>query len=81
MCTLKWEIIEKYAVDNRSNITQDYWDGFLSNIETQMGDAYSLEDIEVTRYHTRAEIEQRDAFLYFDKLVPCRENAFLLRTN
>lgn len=79
MCTLKWEIIEKYAVDNRSNITQDYWDGFLSNIETQMRDAYSLEDIEVTRYHTRAEIEQRDASLYIDKLVPCRENAFLLR--
>lgn len=78
MCTLKWEIIEKYAVDKRSNIAQNYWDIFLSDIKSQMGDVYVLEDIEVTRYHGK-ETSPHEAFAYLRKLIPRKENAFLFR--
>lgn len=78
MYTLKWEIIEKYAVDNRSNFTQNYWDGFLSDIESQMGETYNLEDIEATRYHQK-ETSLHEAFAYLRELIPKKENAFLFR--
>ena len=32
----------------------------------------------MTRYHTRAEREQQDAFAHLNALIPRRENAFLL---
>lgn len=78
MCTLKWEIIEKYAIDNRSNIARNYWDIFWSDIKSQMGDVYCLEDIEVTRYHGK-ETSPHEAFAYLRKLIPRKENAFLFR--
>lgn len=39
----------------------------------------TLESVERTRYHTKEELEQRQAFAHLDKLIPCKENAFLLR--
>lgn len=42
-------------------------------------DAYSLADIEITRFHTREETEQRAVERHLDSLIPSRENAFLLR--
>lgn len=79
MCTLKWEIIEKYASDSRSNISSDYWKNFLLGIEAQMSDSYTLEDIEITRYHDKHITEPSEAFEHLQYLIPCRENAFLLR--
>lgn len=45
----------------------------------QMQGIYVIDDIEATRFHTKDEIEQKEAFAHLDKLIPCRENAFLLR--
>lgn len=81
MCTLKWEIIEKYAADSRSNISPDYWDSFLLSIEAQMSDSYTLEDIEITRYHDKHITEPSEAFEHLHHLTPCKENAFLFRGN
>lgn len=39
----------------------------------------TLESVERTRFHTKEEVEQRDAFAHLDMLIPCKENAFLLR--
>ena len=39
----------------------------------------TLESIEATRFHDKAEMEQREAFSHLDKLIPSRENAFLWR--
>lgn len=79
MCTLKWEIIEKYAADSRSNISPDYWDNFLLSIEAQMSDSYTLEDIEITRYHDKHITEPSEAFEHLQQLISCKENAFLFR--
>lgn len=79
MCTLKWEIMEKYAVDSRSNISPNYWDDILAGIETQMNGSYDLEDIEITRYHDKRVTEPDAAFEHLRHLIPCRENAFLFR--
>ena len=38
-----------------------------------------MEDIEITRYHTEEEIVQREVETHLDKLIPCKENAFLFR--
>lgn len=79
MCTLKWEIIEKYATDSRSNISPNYWNDFLAGIEAQMNDSYALEDIEITRYHDKYITEPAKAFAHLQHLIPCKENAFLFR--
>lgn len=39
----------------------------------------TLESIEATRFHDKTEMVQREAFSHLDKLIPSRENAFLLR--
>lgn len=79
MCTLKWEIIEKYATDSRSNISADYWNDFLLGIEAQMSDNYTMEDIEITRFHDKHITESSEAFEHLRHIIPCKENAFLLR--
>lgn len=79
MCTLKWEIIEKYAADSRSNISSNYWSDFLLDIEAQMNGSYTLEDIEHTRYHDKRITEPVEAFEHLQQLIPCEENAFLFK--
>ena len=79
MCTLKWEIIGEYAADSRANLSPDYWNDFLLGIEAQMNDSYTLEDIEITRYHDKRVAEPSEAFEHLQHLVPCKENAFLFR--
>lgn len=79
MCTLKWEIIERYAAVSRSDISPDYWDNFLLGIEAQMSNSYTLEDIEITRYRDKHITEPSEAFEHLQQLIPCKENAFLFR--
>lgn len=79
MCTLKWEIFEKYAIDSRYNIPLDYWDNFLSGIEDQMNDNYTLKDIEGTCYHDKQVTESVEVFEHLQHLIPSKGNAFLFR--
>ena len=44
-----------------------------------MNNVYTIDDIEVTRFHTKAEMVQKDVDTIMDKLVSCKENAFLFR--
>lgn len=48
LCTLKWEIWEKYGVESRKNIPSDYLKIFLAEFESQMDEVYSLEDIYIS---------------------------------
>lgn len=79
MCTLKWEIIEKYAKESRLNISHDDWNDHLSDIRAQMHDNYTLEDIKITQYYDKHITEPAEAFEHLQYLIPCRENAFLFR--
>ncbi len=80
LATLKWGIWEKEGVQSRKSLPENYRKLFVRQFEERIKPYDTMASVERTRYYTRAEMEQRDAFLYFDKLIPCRENAFLLRT-
>lgn len=79
LATLKWEIWEKEGVQPRDSLPEDYSKQFRSLFEERIYPYDTLATIEQARFHTSAETEQKDAFLYLDRLIPCRENAFLFR--
>ncbi len=79
MAALKWEIWEKEGVHSRSSLPEDYRERFISLFEKRIHPYDTMETVERSRFHTREEMEQKDAFSYLDRLVPCRENAFLPR--
>lgn len=82
IAALKWEIWESQPQTKRAEIPPDYRLQVLQElqeVQEQMHGVYTMEDIEVTRYHTKEEMEQKDAFAHLDKLIPCKENAFLFR--
>lgn len=81
LATLKWEIWEKEGVQSRDSLPGDYRELFIRQFEKRIHPYDTLETVERSRFHTRAEMEQRDAFSFLDKLVPCRENAFLFRNH
>ena len=79
MATLRWEIWAQKPVTARRSLPADCAAQYRRGFEAQFqNDCYSLNDIEMTRYHTRAEREQQDAFAHLNALIPRRENAFLL---
>lgn len=82
IATLKWEIWEQLPQTKRNEIPPDYRAQELQELQElqeQMHGVYTMEDIEITRYHTKAEIEQKEVEAFLDRLIPCKENAFLFR--
>lgn len=79
LATLKWEIWEREGVQPRSCLPEDYREQFIKQFEERIYPNDTLETVERSRFHTREEMEQRDAFLHLDRLNPCWENAFLFR--
>ena len=79
LATLKYEIWEAEGLHARADIPEGYSEQFAAEMEKRMYPYDTLETVERTRYHTRAEIEQREVEAHFDKLIPCKENAFLFR--
>lgn len=78
LCTLKWEIWEKYGKASRKDIPNGYINEFMEKYEVQMDDAYTIEDIRNTRYHPKI-TSPDEAFSFFRDLVPSKNNAFLFR--
>lgn len=79
MATLRWEIWASQSVICRASIPADYREKYLQDIEQQMGGNYAIEEIETTRFRDKDEIAQRDAFAHLERLLPCKENAFLFK--
>lgn len=79
IATLKWEIWENQPRTKRDEIPPDHRRKQLQELQDQMNETYSMEDLEATRFHTKAEIAQNEVEAHLDKLTPCRENAVLLR--
>lgn len=80
MATLKWSIWEKEEIQSRAGFPCDYNERFTQQFEKRLYPYDTLASVERTRYHTKAELEQKDAFLHLGKLIPCKGNAFLFRT-
>ena len=79
MATLRWDIWASQPRVSRSEIPSDYRAQEINDIVEQMQGVYVIDDIDATRFRTRAEMEQKDAFAHLDKLMPSKGNAFLLK--
>lgn len=79
LATLKWNIWESEGIQSRSALPKGYGKEFIEEFAQRIYPWDTLESIEATRFHDKAEMEQRDTFAHLDKLIPCRENAFLFR--
>ena len=79
LATLKWDIWESEGLQARSSLPDDYGKRFVEEFVQRIYPWDTLESIEATRFHDKAEMEQREAFSHLDKLIPSRENAFLWR--
>lgn len=80
VASLRWEIWTSKAEGKRAEIPADYRQRQMQEmreLQKQKQDAYTMEDIERTRFHTGAEQAQKDAFAHLDRLIPRKENAFL----
>lgn len=79
LATLKWDIWESEGLQPRSALPEDYGKKFIEEYARRMYPYDTLESVEATRFHDKAEMEQREAFSHLDNLIPSRENAFLWR--
>ena len=80
LATLKYEIWERQPQEQRENLPYNYQKLYLQGFTDQINDeSYSLEAIETTRFHTKEDMAQKEVETHLDKLIPCKENAFLFR--
>lgn len=78
LCTLKWEIWERFPVTGRASLPEDAAAQFLAEIMSQSENGYTVEEIIRTRFHSK-ETSPQEAFVHLKQLIPSRENAFLFR--
>ncbi|MCD8022652.1 MAG: hypothetical protein LUF30_06675 [Lachnospiraceae bacterium] len=78
LATLRWEIWEKKGVFSRAALPKDASERYLERIMSETENGYTLEMIYATRYHHR-ETSPEEVFAFLDRLIPCKENAFLMR--
>ena len=76
MSTLKWEIWESKPPAKRAQFPPDVRE---RELQSRLHIHYTMGDVNKTRFRTREEREQEDAFAHLDRLIPRRENAFLFR--
>ena len=79
LAALKWDIWESQGLHLRVQMPAGYREQFHREFETRIHPYDTLETIEKARFHSREEIEQKEAFAHLEKLNPCPENAFLFR--
>lgn len=56
LCTLKWDIWEQFPMECRKNLPEDAAQQYLDGIMSQSENGYTVEEINRTRYHSKAEI-------------------------
>lgn len=80
MAALKWEIIERKQLTLRREISEITYKNFIENILV-LNAKYKLtmDDIRAGQFRPKGITQPREAFAHLDKLIPCRENAFLFR--
>lgn len=78
MAALKWEIWESQPRELRAETTENVR---LLEMLKGTNENYQLADIERTCFHTKAELAKQEVEKALHRLIPRRENAFLLRKN
>lgn len=78
LASLKWEIWEREGLQSRNGLPENYRELFIKEFETRIYPYDTLETVERTKYHCVIPSPE-EAFAHLNKLIPCRENAFLFR--
>lgn len=79
LATLKWDTWENEGIQLRSGLPKDFGEQFRREFEKRIYPWDTLETIEKARFRTKAEIDQKEVENHWDKLIPCKKNAFLFR--
>lgn len=81
LATLKWEIWEHISPDiiSRNSIDEDYARDFHQNIEDKFGHGYTRENVMRDKYQDKFGPDSEVVYSFAKKLVPSKNNAFLLR--
>lgn len=79
LSTLKWQIWENFPAVQRKSFSVDYRQNFVKGILEEGGNKYTMKMIENERYHDKTVTTPEEAFAHLDRLIPCKENAFLFR--
>lgn len=79
LAALKWEIWEREGQFARDSLPHDYLEQYIQTFGKRLAPWDTLESVERTRFHTKAEIDQKEVEAHLDALIPCRENAFLFK--
>lgn len=79
MATLKWEILEQNGVKAYDTVTEKLRYKWVDSIFARADYSYTVQDVYETQYRTKEQIEQEEAFAFVHKLIPSRDNAFLLK--
>ena len=78
MATLKWETIEQLPPIKRNELSENAYDDFVKSVITLNTEySWTVDDIKAELFHPKGITEPAEAFAFMDKLIPCRENAFL----
>jgi len=81
LASLKWEIWEQQPLVKRKdlppNALQQFQQTILGRCNYESG--MNLESLNRERFHDKNITEPEEAFSYRNRLVPCMENAFLMR--
>lgn len=83
MATMQYELMDKYGRCRRSELLQgtepdEYWKNYVDDLISQ-AEFYEYELELHTKYREKGVTLPEEAFSFMDKLIPSRENAFLLR--
>ena len=79
LATLKWEIWENEGIQSRNQLPENFREQFINTFEKRIQPWDTPETIERSRFHTKSEIDQKEVENHWDRLIPCKENAFLFR--
>lgn len=77
LATLKWDIWESEEQIKRASITKEYWNAYVSDRLTEWD--FKQQWIDEMIFKPKKITLPEEAFSFMDKLIPSRENAFLLR--
>ena len=79
LATLKWEIWENEGIQCRNQLPENFREQFINTFEKRIQPWDTPETIERSRFHTKSEIDQKEVEKHWDRLIPCKGNAFLFR--
>lgn len=79
LATLKWEIWENEGIQSRNQLPENFREQFINTFEKRIQPWDTPETIERSRFHTKSEIDQKEVENHWDRLIPCKGNAFLFR--